>query len=330
MNLTKEQFLDNFQKELSSKITGTQNWWTKSLFHFTDIKNAISIIEKGVILSRNKAIEYGLMTNDNANDDVISRTSNTYKDFARLYFGPTTPTQKNNEGIKPKDEINNNAHCPIPIMFVFDFKKVFLLENVKFTDGNLAKYPNVYENIFDLTRLNFNLIYHRSWFYPEDRDVIINARHSEVIVKDKLELENNLQLIIVRSIAEKEYLLHTLSFYARQKYQNKIFVQPTTGIFTNDWLYVNSVSIIANQINIEWHLCSSYICLNKYKLFIEIKYLDGSNQKYLFNEQWYPSTNPQIINLPQEYIFVDFEISINLDDICVYKNIKNTLEQLYV
>ncbi|MFY9080259.1 hypothetical protein OZY32_10395 [Aliarcobacter cryaerophilus] len=45
MSLNKNQFLDNFQNILSAQFTGTQNWCTKSLFHFTDIKNAISIIE---------------------------------------------------------------------------------------------------------------------------------------------------------------------------------------------------------------------------------------------------------------------------------------------
>ncbi len=42
--MNKEQFLDAFQTTLATRFTGTQNWWTKSLFHFTDITNAISIL----------------------------------------------------------------------------------------------------------------------------------------------------------------------------------------------------------------------------------------------------------------------------------------------
>ena len=76
MSLNRNQFLDNFQNRLSAQFTGTQNWWTKSLFHFTDIKNAISIIENGKIYSRNKVIELNLMQNDNANDSVILNPNN--------------------------------------------------------------------------------------------------------------------------------------------------------------------------------------------------------------------------------------------------------------
>lgn len=234
--MNKGQFLDTFQTALAASFTGTQNWWTKSLFHFTDAVNAISVLNLGKIYSREKAIANGLMQNDNANDGVIALTNDEHKRYARLYFGPSTPTQKTNEGIKPKELISNNAHCPIPMMFIFDFKKVFLLNGVKFTDGNLATNPNVYDDIQDLNRLNFNLIYHRSWFNPEDRNTIINARHSEVLVKDELTLENNLRLMVVRSEAEKELLLYQLSDELRYKYQHKIFVQPQTGIFTNDWI----------------------------------------------------------------------------------------------
>ena len=78
------------------------------------------------------------MKNDNANDNVIANTSQEHQNYARLYFAPSTPTQYNNEGFKPQDSIQHNAHCPMPIMFVFHFSRVFLIDNVKFTDGNLV------------------------------------------------------------------------------------------------------------------------------------------------------------------------------------------------
>lgn len=321
MNLTKEQFLDKFQENLSKQFNGTQNWWTKSLFHFTDIRNAISIIESGKIYSRNKAITFGLMQNDNANSDVILNTCDENKQFVRLYFGPATPTQKNNEGVKPKDKIVNNAHCPIPIMFIFDFKKVFLLKNIKFTDGNLAKYPNIYENIEDLTQLNFKLIYHRTWFPPEERDAIINARHSEVIVKDELCLENNLKFILVRSNAEKEFLLFNLSDKTRELYQDKVFVQPTSGVFINDWLYIDKILVLYNQIDIYWHKCNNLQCQNKYKLYIELNNLEGTNKRYLLLENWYLGNNLLTISLPSEFMFLYFKIDVYIDDIKIYSNV---------
>ncbi|QKF58954.1 DarT ssDNA thymidine ADP-ribosyltransferase family protein [Aliarcobacter lanthieri] len=322
MNLTKEQFLDKFQENLSKQFNGTQNWWTKSLFHFTDIKNAISIIENGKIYSRKKAIELNLMENDNANDNVILNTCDEHKQFARLYFGPATPTQKNNEGIKPKDKIVNNAHCPIPIMFVFDFKKIFLLPNIRFTDGNLATNPNVYENIEDLNNLNFNLIYHRSWLQNDEmKSKVINARHSEVIVKDELCLENNLKSILVRSNAEKEFLLFNLSDKTRKLYQDKVFIQPLSGVFTNDWLYIDKILVLYNQIDIYWHKCNNLQCQNKYKLYVELNNLEGTNTRYLLLENWYLENNLLTISLPREFMFLYFKIDIYIDDIKIYSNV---------
>ncbi len=317
-----EDFLTSFQKELSSKVNGTQKWWIKSLFHFSDITNALSIIENGAIYSRDKAIELDLMQNDNANDNVIALTNNKHKQYARLYFGPLTPTQKNNEGIKPINKIVNNAHCPIPIMFIFNFKKVFMLEDVEFTDGNLATNPTIYKNVNGLEKLDFSLIYHRSWFYPEDRDKIINARHSEVLLKDKLHLEDNLRLIAVRSEAEKETLLYQLSEDMQEKYQNKIYVQPQTGIFINDWLYIEKVSLIDNKIHINWHKCAnSSKCQDNYTLKIVAKTVDNIITKTLQKSFWYPKDSLQKINLPAELIEKIFELTIYIDDIKAYSNL---------
>ncbi|AHJ13793.1 DarT ssDNA thymidine ADP-ribosyltransferase family protein [Sulfurospirillum multivorans] len=324
--MNKEQFLDTFQTALAAQFAGTQNWWSKSLFHFTDVTNAISVLNHGKIYSREKAIATGLMRNDNANDGVIAFTSDEHKKYARLYFGPTTPTQRNNEGIKPKDLVTNNAHCPIPIMFVFDFKKIFLLNDTKFTDGNLATNPNIYDDIKDLDKLNFHLIYHRSWFNPEDRNTIINARHSEVLIKDELSLENNLRFIAVRSVAEKELLLYQLSDELKEKYQNKIYVQPQTGIFTNDWIYVDSVSKINNQLHINWHMCaSSSRCTNKYDLNFEAKNLTTNEIKTIERRNWYPEATVSKINLTDKFLYQPFTLSIYIDDIKAYYNILGEL-----
>ncbi len=317
----REIFLTSFQKKLGSEFDGTQNWWTKSLFHFSDILNAISILENASVYSRNRAIELDLMQNDNANNDVISLTSDEHKNYARLYFGPSTPTQKNNEGIKPISEISNEAHCPIPVMFIFDFKKVFMLDGVLFTDGNLATNPNIYDDIQNLEILNFHMIYHRTWFTPEHRNKIINARHSEVLVKDALQLENNLRLIAVRSEAEKETLLYQLSTTLKEKYKNKIYVQPQTGIFINDWLYVDKVSLLNDTIHIKWHKCSNSIsCNNQYNLKIVARNEAENIVKTLAKNSWYPKDSTQKINLTEELKNIEFELEIYIDEIKVYVN----------
>jgi len=135
---SKKIAIQQIQKKFRQQFNGAKRWWYTSLFHFTNIDNAVSILNNGKLLSRNQALQLELMKNDNANCDVISKTPYEYKNYARLYFAPSTPTQYNNERFIPKSLIKSNAHCPLPIMFVFNFQKVFMREKIKFTDGNLA------------------------------------------------------------------------------------------------------------------------------------------------------------------------------------------------
>jgi hypothetical protein len=79
--------------------------------------------------------------------------------------------------------------------------------------------------------------------------------------------------------------------------------------------------LFENQLNINWHLCGNLSCSGKFKLYVELKYLDGSNSRYLLLNNWYPDNNIQILNLPEEYINYDFEVNIFIDDIKVYNNI---------
>ena len=319
---SKNNFIKKFIKSQQEVFLGAQNWWPKYLFHFTDITNAISILEKGSLLSRNEAIKLKLMKNDNANDDVISITADEYKNYARLYFAPSTPTQYNNEGFKPRNLIHDNAHCPIPIMFIFHAEKIFMIDEIKFTDGNLANRPNIYNNIEDLNKLDFTLIYHRTYFSPEQRDNIVNARHSEILIKNKLPIEGNLKLIAVRSEAEKETLLYLMDDNSRIFYKDKIYVQPKTGIFLNNWLYVRKVNIIDNIITILWHNCSNYgQCENNYNIKIVLEDIKTNNKKGLRKENWYPSRNPMKINIPKDFIDEFFYLSIFIDDTLAYKRV---------
>ena len=42
----------------------SRNWWSMYFYHFTDIRNALNIIEKGWIYARHKASEEDLMVSD--------------------------------------------------------------------------------------------------------------------------------------------------------------------------------------------------------------------------------------------------------------------------
>ena len=60
-----------------------------------------------------------------------------------------------------------------------------------------------------LKLIPFDLVYHDTWFYPSDRDQVIYHRNAEVLVPQRMGLEN-LRYIGCRSNAEYKTLLHLL------------------------------------------------------------------------------------------------------------------------
>ena len=76
-------------------------WWPNCLFHCTDIRNVVRILNSGELLSRVQAKASNTLEIDIASSDVIARTALEWQDYVRLYFRPKTPTQYNNEGFRP-------------------------------------------------------------------------------------------------------------------------------------------------------------------------------------------------------------------------------------
>lgn len=180
----------------------------KYLYHFSDIENIIGILESGYLYSRNYAIEKELMKNDNANQNVIKITDDQHKNYVRLYFRPRTPTQYHNEGIKSEyRDYEVEGHSPIPIFLLFSSKKMLSREDTKFVGKNLALKPVIKNTIDDLLKFDFEKIFHNGPI-GGDRD-IIEKRHAEVLINEKCDLAN-LELIVVRSSAEKETLINLL------------------------------------------------------------------------------------------------------------------------
>jgi len=140
--MERKRFVEEFQSQLATNFNvGYQNWWHKFLFHFTDIRNIISILNTGKLYSRNRALKLKLMKNDNADDDVIGNTGLRAKDYVRFYFGTKTPTPYHNEGFKPKYSVTHNAHCPVPVFLFFDFVKVLSREDSQFSTFSKHQHP---------------------------------------------------------------------------------------------------------------------------------------------------------------------------------------------
>ncbi len=246
--MNREAFAKAFKRQLAESYQdGYQAWWHKYLFHFSDISNVISILNSGRLYSRNRALELGLMQNDNADDDVIEHTTLDAKDYVRFYFGALTPTQYHNEGFKPQNQITNNAHCPVPVFLLFDFVSLLSYQECRFSSGNIAASGvDIYSDIQDLERLEFEHIYHRGSLYGvPNASHITYCRHAEVLLPHELDIWDALKFVVVRSEAEKQTLIHHLRDDVLEKIADTIRVR-TNGLFYANRLYVKEVNLVDN------------------------------------------------------------------------------------
>ena len=219
-------FVADFSKRLKERYSNS--YWPKYLFHYADLENALSILSEDAIYSRNLVKEKKIHRIDSAGPEIISGTDPQFLDYARLYFRPRTPPLFRVEGFIPNR--GTEKHCPLPIYFLFKWDRIFGLQGVRFSNGNLASnHRQVFDNVADLESMNFGLIYHDT-FLPNDdpvlKDNIIKARCAEVIVPGQIPIRDNLFCIVCRSVAERETFLNLLNPKQLETYSGRTVVRP--------------------------------------------------------------------------------------------------------
>jgi hypothetical protein len=182
------------------------------------------------------------MKNENAAQTVIEQTVLTHQQFVRLYFRPRTPTQFRNEGIRPPSLRWHGAHCPVPVFLCFHAVDLLSRDGVGFSDGNMGKQVTEFgESLALFQRIRFEDVFHDSAWAPEDEGRIKNARHCEVLVKDELPIAPALAMIVCRSPAERQTLLHLLPRSSRVGWEPRMRVDPR--FFYRHGVYVQSVNV---------------------------------------------------------------------------------------
>jgi len=242
-----EDFLDGLESQAWLK-TGPKRWWPKFLFFFSDIRNIVSILGTGKLLSRNEADRRKLLVIDSASQEVLGNTDPSLRDYVRLYFGPRTPTQFRNEGMRPKDKQELGAHCPVPVFLLFNSRSVLTLSGCQFSDGSGASsIASIGSDAKFLKGLQFRKIYHRGPYNTvSDHDIKFH-RHAEVLIPNELDL-SNLRFIFCRSPAEKEMLLHLLADSVRQEWEEKVFVDGKQSLFEKRWTFVERVELSSKRV----------------------------------------------------------------------------------
>ena len=228
---------------------GHLDWWPRYVYHFADVLNAANIIQSGHLYSRAEAKRLGLIQVDSASAEIIQHTQSEHLQYVRLYFRPRTPTQYRNEGIRPVHQRElGGAHCPVPVYFCFDALNVLARDDTEFSDGNMAS-PSVShsgQRDFFLA-IPFSLVFHNTWFPPEQRNEIVFRRNAEVLVPGSLPLDPTLRFVACRSVAERQTLLHLLPPTSRSQWEPRIRLGEQ-GLFERKWTYVEEVVTVDDVV----------------------------------------------------------------------------------
>lgn len=277
------------------------------LYHFTDIENLISIIEKSYICSREYAIEKNLMKNDNASSEVIHKTSETNKKFVRLYFRPKTPTQYHNEGIKSvgRDYLYD-AHCPIPVFLLFDSKAMLSRQNTQFVERNLALNPPIKKDIDDLLLFDFEKIFHSGPTQKGDKE-IIEKRHAEVLIEEKCDL-TSLKYIVCRSMAEKEMLEKLLSYKGIDTTLLDIRVDGQNLLYNKSKAYIDYVELALEYIKVGF-VNFNYLTSTDEIIFLMKNLLTNESQEVELEVS--QCASPSIFRISGDKDVYEFSILVN-------------------
>jgi hypothetical protein len=221
--------------------------WVDFSFHFSEITNAVEILNSGKVRCRTDLERDGALPVDIACADIISQTHQEIRDSVRLYFRPLTPTQFNMEGFRPKYVLSRNSHCRVPIFFLFDSREILCREDSRFSQVNLAilgTKDGLCSTAAELKEFNFRDIYHDGPFSAENRSRIIGHRNAEIVIPRELDLAA-LRFICCRSQAEKETFIDLLPTELVKVWGGRIYVSP--NLYRRNWVFIETAMLTGKE-----------------------------------------------------------------------------------
>jgi hypothetical protein len=286
------------------------------LFRFEDIRAAAHILNEGRVLSRAAALASGAMITDCASPEVIASTADEVKRFVRLYFRPRTPTQYDSEGFRPSTCYVLGAHCPAPVVMLFDAVDVLTRVDTRFSNGNLAANAVTGDDAAFLESLPFEMIYHDTWFDPPQRATIVFHRHAEVIVPDELEL-SPLRFVGCRTQAEYETLLHLLTAKAREEWSAKIGLGTKANLHYRHWTFVEQVELTSEKVRFRFNPSSK--TPGPFSARVTIHETE-TNTRYVWEGNSYFATSALEMNLQSLKYPDSYTVRMELDGHLAYSN----------
>lgn len=210
MKLRRETVVKHIEHWSAALERSGRDWWPRFAYHFTDVQNAVSILNSGRLYSRERAMQLGVMLHDNANPEVIAQTDPEHLRLVRLYFRPLTPTQYRNEGILQRAS-QSKGHCPCPVYFLFDLPLVLQAPGCRFSRGTLATSRSGHSELESyFVGMPWSDVYSEGPMAGSRKKEIKQARHAEIIIPDEYEFGPALRAVYARSPAELATLTHGL------------------------------------------------------------------------------------------------------------------------
>ena len=284
-------------------------WWPRFVYHYTDVNNAISVLNTGVLYSRAEAQARELMVNENANPVIIAGTDPEHLDFVRLYFRPKTPAQYVNEGIKPPAE-RGNGHCPVPVFFVFGLVDVVGRDDARFSSGTLASHKHGHSDRRDyfVNTIPWRDVYGDG--VPRN-DTVKKARAAEVVIPSGLRVGPELKGIFCRSPGERVTLLDGLAGDAKAVWANKI----RTGFAD---FFVRRQPYIVNVSGREGGLIDVEFSMKLFSRHGSVKILvDGERRLWKWEGRFLDNNTHTTIRLPGWHEAA--HVSVRMEDCLAYR-----------
>lgn len=235
------EYKEIIQRNSESLARTGRSWWPYYVYHYTDVRNAVSILKSGILYSRSKAIDLSVMQSDNASRQVIDMTNSRAITYARFYFRPLTPTQYYNEGFKHPDlrfDGDINANVPVPIFLLFDAESVLSTSGTMFSSSPQSGHGSPLESGVDaFARLPFHDIYSDGPSSSDQR----RHRHAEVVYPTAYLIKNTLKYIMCRNAVERSTLLTLLSQENKSLFDrySEIIKISNDGIFLKNGMFIN-------------------------------------------------------------------------------------------
>lgn len=297
-------------------LRAAREWWPDFLFRFDNIDAAARILNSGKLLCRRAAQTAGVMGLDCASPAVIASTSDKWKHYVRLYFRPRTPTQYDSEGFRTSDKYELGAHCPVPVVMLFDAAEILTRASTEFSEGNLAANAATGDDAKFFGGIPFEKVYHDTWFEPSQKAPIIFHRHAEVILPNELDL-NPLRFVGCRTQAEWETLMYLLEPEARKKWSAKIGPGAKANLHYKRWTFVEQVELSRNKIRFQFNPSSA--TPGPFRACVEIRE-DVTGKVYRWNQdQFYAKSNLELSTGPLTHPD-GYTIRLELDGQLAYAN----------